>query len=67
MSGGVPAVFYVAPYATDVAAAEANKIGRASLVGAFTLEGIELFHDGEVVTCCGDECGGRDRYVTGGR
>ena len=47
VAGGVPAVFYVAPYATDVAAAEPDEISGFSLVEAFALEGIELFHDRE--------------------
>jgi hypothetical protein len=65
MSGGVPTVFYVAPYTTDIAAAEADEIGGASLVGAFALDGIELLHYGEGVTCGREGCGSGDRHVIG--
>src|SRR5580658_8203824 len=47
VTGGVPAVLDIAPDAADVAAAEPDKPGGFSLVEAFTLEGVELLHDGE--------------------
>ena len=44
---GVPAVFHVAPDAADIAAAEPDEVSGFSLVEAFALEGVELFHNGE--------------------
>ena len=67
MSAGIPTIFYIAPYATNVTAAEADEIGRASLVGPFALDGIELLHDGQVVTCGREGRGSGDRCVTGAR
>jgi hypothetical protein len=42
-----PALLYVTPYASNVAAAKAYKISGAALVKALSLQGIEVFHDGE--------------------
>src|SRR5688572_5958958 len=44
----IPAFFYIAPHTTHIAAAQAYKPGRFSLVKSFTLEGIERFHDGKL-------------------
>src|SRR4051812_19009675 len=40
----VPAVLHIAPYTTNIASAQANKIGGFSLVESFTLEGVKMFH-----------------------
>ena len=47
VAAGLPAIFDVAPDATDVAAAQSDEPGGLSLMEAFPLEGVELFHDRE--------------------
>ena len=45
--GGIPTVFYIAPEAAYIAAAEADEVSCPALVEAFALEGVESLHNGE--------------------
>src|SRR5450755_2913171 len=50
----IPAFFYVAPYASHVTTAEANKVSRFSLMKSFTLDSIKSFHQGQGHTGYGE-------------
>jgi hypothetical protein len=44
MACGVPAVFYIAPDAADIAAAEPDEIGGSACMEALTLQGVKMLH-----------------------